>query len=122
MPFGRRAVSPTTFSSGKGHLDSQRPRLKLRADWTNSLTPEQLAAHQVVLAAANQHIAHRVSDLEQILVQALLAPPPMPREVVGVATPMLFSVGPDQIVAEQLVTICDLLLAVSQQQYDQLAN
>ncbi|MGE2833889.1 hypothetical protein [Mycobacterium sp. SMC-4] len=110
------------FTTGKGHLEPGKPRLKLKPTWTDNLTPHQLAAHESVLDTANKHVAHRVSDLEQVLVQGLLAPPPLPREMVGVAAPILHMVGATQQEAEQLISVCDLLLNVSDQQWSLLVD
>lgn len=103
------------FTSGKGHLDPQRPRLRLNKDWTNSLTLEQLQAHNDVLDSANQHIAHRVNDLEQVRVMALLNPPPLQQGIAGVGYFMLHMVGPEQAVAERLIAVCDVLLSAAEQ-------
>jgi hypothetical protein len=110
------------FASGKGHLDAQRPRLKLNKDWTNALSPEQLETHSAVLDMANQHIAHRVNDLEQVKVVAMLAPPPLPQSIAGVGALMIHLVGPEVVVAERLITVCDLLLANAEQENRRLSD
>lgn len=59
------------FTSGKGHLNPQTPRLRPNQNFTAALTTEQLKAHDEVLAIANKHIAHRVGELVQVVVLAL---------------------------------------------------
>lgn len=110
------------FAKGKGHLNPQTPRLKFKDGWTSALTPDQLAAHESVLDMADKHIAHRVSDLEQVVVAALLTPPPMPREVVGVGTMVVHWAGPEAELAQQLITVCDLLLASAKGESDRLCQ
>ena len=82
------------FAKGKGHLHPQKPRTRPGENFTAALTPEQLEAHNQVLETADKHIAHRVGELEQVRVTALLNPPPLPRAVVGVPTEVVHCVGP----------------------------
>lgn len=42
------------------------------------------ATHEAVMGDRNQHIAHRISDHEQVKVTGLLAPEPALRAMVGV--------------------------------------
>jgi hypothetical protein len=74
------------FNSGKALGQPQAPRLKIPDDWTKSLKQAQRNAHDEVLVIANKHVAHRVGDHEVGGVRALLAPPPEPREVVGIVS------------------------------------
>jgi|GEM_PF-5451535 len=60
---------------------------------------------------ADQHVAHRVSDLEQMKFLVALTPPPLPRAVAGVGTMMVHMIGPEAVVADGLIEICDVLLA-----------
>ena len=65
---------------------------------------EQLGAkeaHEAVMGDRNQHVAHRISDHEQLKVTGLLAPPPGEQEMVGVAIWGMRLVGrmPDEVEA-----------------------
>lgn len=110
------------FATGKGHLNPQTPRLKFKDGWINDLTPEQLEAHTAVLDMADKHIAHRVSDLEQVVVVALLTPPPMPREVVGVGSMVVHWAGPEVELAQRLIAVCDRIIAKAIEASNQLSQ
>lgn len=99
------------FTTGKGHLSPQTPRMKPNENFTDALTTDQLAAHNEVLAIANKHVAHRVGELEKANVVALLNPPPKPRAVVGVAPYIVHFAAPIDPVIERFIGVCDLLLA-----------
>ncbi|SPM33101.1 hypothetical protein MycrhN_3229 [Mycobacterium rhizamassiliense] len=103
------------FTSGKGYIPGK-PRTRPTETFVAALNPEQLAAHEEVLDTANKHIAHRVSDLEQILVQVVLQPPPFPRDIATITTQLLHFMGPTIEMAETFIPVCDLLLAGTQQQ------
>jgi hypothetical protein len=76
IPYGR------CFHQGKGNLESQRPRYRIPDDVIDQL--DARTTHEAVMADRNQHIAHRISDREQVKVTGYLAPDPAPRELVGV--------------------------------------
>jgi hypothetical protein len=58
----------------------------------------------------DQHVAHRVSDLEQVKMQVWLTPPPLPRAVAGIGPFVAYFVGPEPEVARRLIDICDAIL------------
>lgn len=70
------------FHQGRGNLESQRPRYRIPDDVIDQL--DARTTHEAVMADRNQHIAHRISDHEQVKVTGYLAPPPAPRQLVGV--------------------------------------
>ena len=70
------------FHQGKGNLESQRPRYRIPEHVIDQLGSR--ATHDTVMADRNQHIAHRISDHEQVKVTGYLAPDPAPRAMVGV--------------------------------------
>jgi hypothetical protein len=109
------------FTKGKGHLHPQRPRTRPPDDFTASLTPEQLEAHNKVLDTADKHIAHRVGELEQVRVWALLNPPPLPRAVVGLPTKVVGYVGPDVETAKRFITVCELLFTGIHDEYKRVS-
>ena len=106
------------FTTGKGHLSPQTPRMKPNENFTNVLTSDQLAVHNEVLAIANKHVAHRVSELEKAKVVALLEPPPKPRAVVGIAPFIVHFGAPLDPIIECFISVCDLLLAGTLQERD----
>ncbi len=111
------------FTTGKGHLDPQTPRQRPNDNFTAALTPEQLAAHKDVLETANRHVAHRVNELEQVTISALLTPPPLDRAVASIGTMIAHYSGP--INAEEVqhfIGVCDLLLAGTRQEYTRLTE
>lgn len=98
-----------------------RPRLGLAKDWTQTLTPELLAAHRKIDEIANRHIAHRVnSDMQQVVVYAKLASPPKPPEVVDVETKTQNLVRPDPALVHHLITICEHLISDTRRRRDAL--
>jgi hypothetical protein len=119
----RRAIWTTAcisyrrvFTSGKGHLNPQTPRLKPNDNFTAALTPEQLEAHNNVLETANRHVAHRVNELEQVLISALLNPPPLPRAIATIGSMIIHYSGPTVELAERFITVCDVLLVGTHQE------
>ena len=111
------------FTNGKGHINPQTPRLKPNDSFTAALTPEQLEAHNEVLETANRHVAHRVNELEQVKIFAVLNPPPLPRAVAGVGRMMIHYVGPtDPALVQRFITVCDLLLGSTIQERDRLSG
>lgn len=98
-----------------------RSRLGLDRNWTQSLTPELLAAHQRIDEIANRHIAHRVnSDMQQVIVYAELAPPPKSPEVVDVETETRNLVRPDPALVHHLIAICEQLIVDTRRRRDSL--
>jgi len=111
------------FTSGKGHLNPQTPRQRPNDNFTAALTSEQLAVHNSVLETANRHVAHRVNELEQVIISALLNPPPLPRAISNIATMMLHYLGPkDAEEVEHFIAVCDLLLAGTRHEYGRLSD
>jgi hypothetical protein len=110
------------FTSGKGHLNPKNPRLRPNQNFTAALTTEQLKAHDEVLAIANKHIAHRVGELEQVMVLALLNPSPMPRAVAGVGTMVVHMAAPANEVIQSFITVFDLLLGSTAQECQRLCE
>lgn len=110
------------FTTGKAHLAKGQPRLRVNDNWTDNLTPEQLDAHNSVLDMANRHIAHRVNDLEQVKIFALLASPPAQPGIVGVGPMILSMVGPEVTLPQRLVSVCDLLIAATEREIDKLSQ
>jgi|SRR5271169_1849773 len=98
------------FSSGKALGQPQAPRLKIPDDWTKMLTQAQRDTHDQVLVIANKHVAHRVSDHEVGGVRALLAPPPEPRDVVGIVSAVGHVSEPVEHLPELFLQVCDVLI------------
>jgi hypothetical protein len=108
-------------TTAKSAYEKGRPRLGLDKNWTQSLTPEMLAAHHKIDEIANRHIAHRVnSDMQQVVVNAELAPPPEPLEVVDVETRTQNLVRPDPALVHHLIAICEHLIADTRRRRDTL--
>jgi hypothetical protein len=104
------------FGSGRGHLVPKAQRFDIKGLREQLLNPEQLEADTHLREMIDQHVAHRVSDLEQVKYLVLLTPPPLPRQVVGVSPMMIHMIGPEAAVAQSLIEICDILLpAIGQQ-------
>lgn len=99
-----------TFAVGKGHLVPKSQRFDIKGLREQLLTPEQAAIDAQLRQMADQHVAHRVSDLEQMRFLVALTPPPFPREVAGVGPMLLHMIGPEAVVAQGLIEICDALL------------
>jgi hypothetical protein len=75
------------------------------------LKQEQQNAHDQVLLIASKHIAHRVIDGHEAAgVRALLAPPPQPREVVGIVSALGHVSEPPGHLPELLLQLCDAFL------------
>jgi hypothetical protein len=98
------------FAVGKGHLVPKSQRFDIKGLREQVLTPEQAAIDAKLRQMADQHVAHRVSDLEQMRFLVVLTPPPLPRQVAGVGPMMVHMIGPEAVVAQGLVGICDALL------------
>jgi hypothetical protein len=98
------------FTSGRGHLVANGSRIQINDQWKEVLNPDQQRVHEQVYVMANQHIAHRVAEHEGAVVTAILAPPPHPRAIVGTGIMLNVFIGPEVGLAEQLITICDVLL------------
>lgn len=101
------------FGSGKAMLQQRKSRLRLtRDDVANmeGLSRDQRDAHLLTLDLANKHVAHRVGDQEDARVVALLAPPPAPHAVEGLAVLYFRMVGPEPEVAQRLAEVAQLLL------------
>lgn len=104
------------FAVGKGHLVPKSQRFDIQGLRAQVLTPEQAAIDTQLRQMADQHVAHRVSDLEQMRFQVALTPPPMERAVAGVGPMLLQMIGPEPVVAQGLIEICDVLLTHIDQQ------
>jgi hypothetical protein len=90
------------FAVGKGHLVPKSQRFDIKGLRTQLLTPEQAAVDDQLRQMADQHVAHRVSDLEQMRFLVALTPPPLPPEVAGLGTMMVHMIGPEAAVAKGL--------------------
>ena len=100
------------FNSGRGHIVTQGKRhVPDHAALVDLLSTEQRDADELARSTADKHIAHRVSDLEQIQVFAVLAPPPMPPAVLGVANFHAHYLGPEPRTALALAEVCDVFMA-----------
>jgi hypothetical protein len=110
------------FAVGKGHLIPKSQRFDIKGLREQVLTPEQAAIDDQLRQMADQHVAHRVSDLEQMKFLVALTPPPLPREVAGLGTMMVHMIGPEAVVAEGLIEICDALLARINQELEPFLN
>jgi hypothetical protein len=110
------------FNSGKALGQPQAPRLKIPDDWTKSLKQAQRNAHDEALVIANKHVAHRVGDHEVGGVRALFAPPPEPREVVGIVSALGHVSEPVEHLPELLLQVCDVLIEKISGMKDELSN
>jgi hypothetical protein len=101
------------FTSGRGHLVQSGSRIKINDEWRDAVfDADQLDAHKRIWTMSDRHIAHRVAEHEGAVVVANLTPPPLPRGVVNTLVLLNKYVGPPEELAEKLITMCDLLLAV----------
>jgi len=110
------------FGTGKAMLDKGRTRLRLSRDGVGEaadLSEEQRQAHRLALQLADQHVAHRVGEQDDARVVALLAPPPSPKEIVGVGVFWIRMTGPDPEVAVRLTEVCNWLLGPVQAEIEQ---
>lgn len=98
------------FAVGKGHLVPKSQRFDIKGLREQLLTPQQAAIDDQLRQMADQHVAHRVSDLEQMRFLVALWPSPYPRAVAGAGPMLVHFIGPEPVVAEGLIEICDALL------------
>jgi hypothetical protein len=98
------------FAIGRGHLVPKAQRFDIKGLREQLLSPQQLEADTQLREMIDQHIAHRASDLEMVKYLVLLTPPPLPRQVAGVGPTMVHFIGPEAIVAQGLIEICNVLL------------
>jgi hypothetical protein len=100
------------FADGKAHLAKGRPRLKLPDHWTDLLNPEQLEAHEEIWQLANRHVAHRVDERQHMAVSVMLAPPPLPRAIVGRTVLSVDLVEPVPDLVQRLHELCEILIKI----------
>ncbi len=96
------------FTGGRSLIGKGQPRRKIPDALMDSLSEELQKAHNEVLDMADKHFAHRVSDLEQIQVVLMLAPPPNPRAVIGAGHLMVKFVGPAPELLDQLSELAEM--------------
>lgn len=106
------------FNSGRGHLVKGGKRPRLSDPLIALLTDEQKAVHTGALDQANQHVAHRVSELEQIITMAALNPPEAPHGIAAVSLMRVHFIGPMAEFADTFAEICALFIAELQQEYN----
>jgi hypothetical protein len=110
------------FATGRAHLVPQGQRLRVPEHWKDLRPAEGLEAHEKVMKIANRHIAHRVGEHEHINVVALLTPPPMPRGLAGIAAMAMRLSGPEPVLVERLIQLCDLLLKLVRDRSKELGD
>lgn len=110
------------FATGRGHLVPKNERFDIQGLRDHVLTPEQAALDADLRDMANRHVAHRVSDLEQMKYLVVLTPPPQPRAVARLMPWMLHMIGPVAAVAEGMIEICDVLLSHIAREMEPFAN
>lgn len=111
------------FSTGRSLIDSKRARTRVPEQLLDSLDEDGRTMHDRILREANQHIAHRVSDLEQARVILLLANPVLSRKVLGVGPFTVRYLGPvttDARLAAQVAANLRDAMAQQQQLLQQL--
>lgn len=100
------------FTSGRGHGLIRRTRLKVPDVIVDALKPALKEVHKVTLKAADQHVAHRVSDeLSQMPISLLTetdASGDVTR-VAGLAQLAALYLGPPAENAEELAVLADHL-------------
>lgn len=106
-------------------LEKNKTRLRIDREIiaeSQDFTAEQRAAHALTLQLADKHIAHRVGEQEDVRVLALLAPPPAPREVLGVGLMHVRMVGPEVEVAAHLADVAQALARNLLQELEERRN
>lgn len=98
-----------SFTTGRSFGPPGASRLRLPDEWIDELDGREL--HTWLLALADKHIAHRVSDAEQSHIQVLLNPIE-PASVIGILPVNLRLVQPDRPPAEVAAFVGRLLRAV----------
>ncbi|CAJ1501017.1 hypothetical protein [[Mycobacterium] burgundiense] len=110
------------FSTGKALLQPQAKRLKVPDNWLNLLSPEQREAHAEILEVASRQVAHQTGHAEHVRVIALLSPPPMPRDVMGLLKFTVKRTGPTADRIQKVVELCDVLLLILSEQEQKLGE
>ncbi|WAJ43125.1 hypothetical protein OK015_18060 [Mycobacterium sp. Aquia_216] len=110
------------FATGKAHIVPKEQRFDIKGLRAHVFTPEQTELDDQLRGMADQHVAHRVSDLEQMKFQVTLTPPPHPRAVAALGPWMLHMIGPTTDVAEGMIGICDVLLPILAQEMQPFYN
>jgi hypothetical protein len=73
------------FTGGKAFLQQRQGRSRISDVAIDALGADHREVHDHLLVVANEHVAHRVSDAEQVIVQIVLSNPTVRRAVEGVA-------------------------------------
>lgn len=100
------------FRSGRPHLSSRKGVARTRLDdWIRYLDADDVAAHERMMALRDQHVGHRVSNLEQVAVTLYLNPDPDQRAVVGLGHLLMHHVVPEAQDVGRLEEMVDRLAA-----------
>ncbi|KLO28427.1 hypothetical protein [Mycobacterium haemophilum] len=106
------------FNSGRGHIHPRASRFDLRPLRETLLSTTQQDAHDGFLEVANQHIAHRVTEHEQMNFLAALYPPPLARGLDGIFPLQTYWNAPLLPDAESFIEICNVLIAYTDKEVD----
>jgi hypothetical protein len=110
------------FTTGRTQLVPQGSRLKIPQSWYDSLKPGYREAHEQILEVANQQIAHHTGKNEHVSVVALLAPPPQPRALAGVAVTKVAVASPGDERVRELGTLCQGLIEGLERRFGELGD
>ncbi|MHC3368743.1 hypothetical protein ACYAFX_28930 (plasmid) [Rhodococcus aetherivorans] len=110
------------FTSGRSLILPKTSRPKLADQILDLLPAEARPVHDSLWSNANQHVAHRVSDHEQAIVQVVLAPEGAKPEIVGLARLHARYIGPTIEDAKTALDLCAAVGAIVQRELDELTK